>query len=122
MTSNLICHFQCQDDGTKIEYRAWNPFRSKLAAAILGGVEAIHMQPGSKVLYLGAASGTTVSHVSDIVGPVSVPFILANGQVVLICYTCVQISFFFAEMSRVLPIIILKLAATLFTSLYFRTL
>lgn len=54
---------------TKIEYRAWNPFRSKLAAAILGGVEKIHMKPGSKVLYLGAASGTTVSHVSDIVGP-----------------------------------------------------
>merc|ERR1719198_488813 len=26
------------------------------------------MAPGSKVLYLGAASGTTVSHVSDIVG------------------------------------------------------
>lgn len=47
----------------------WNPFRSKLAAAILGGVDSIHMGPGSKVLYLGAASGTTVSHVSDIVGP-----------------------------------------------------
>jgi rRNA 2'-O-methyltransferase fibrillarin len=29
------------------------------------------MSPGSRVLYLGAASGTTVSHVSDIVGPVS---------------------------------------------------
>ena len=29
------------------------------------------MGPGKKVLYLGAASGTTVSHVSDIVGPVS---------------------------------------------------
>ncbi len=29
------------------------------------------MPPGTKVLYLGAASGTTVSHVSDIVGPVS---------------------------------------------------
>ena len=29
------------------------------------------MKPGSKVLYLGAASGTTVSHVSDIVGPVA---------------------------------------------------
>ncbi|KAH7951303.1 hypothetical protein HPB52_007729 [Rhipicephalus sanguineus] len=29
----------------------------------------IHMPPGSKVLYLGAASGTTVSHVADIVGP-----------------------------------------------------
>jgi len=40
-----------------------------LAAAILGGVDQIHMPPGSKVLYLGAASGTTVSHVSDVVGP-----------------------------------------------------
>uniref|UniRef100_A0A7N2N0L2 Uncharacterized protein n=1 Tax=Quercus lobata TaxID=97700 RepID=A0A7N2N0L2_QUELO len=26
-------------------------------------------KPGARVLYLGAASGTTVSHVSDIVGP-----------------------------------------------------
>ncbi|XP_034730810.1 rRNA 2'-O-methyltransferase fibrillarin [Etheostoma cragini] len=53
----------------KTEYRAWNPFRSKLAAAILGGVDQIHIKPGAKVMYLGAASGTTVSHVSDIVGP-----------------------------------------------------
>ena len=53
----------------KIEYRAWNPFRSKLAAGVLGGIDKIHMDPGKKVLYLGAASGTTVSHVSDIVGP-----------------------------------------------------
>ncbi|XP_042639406.1 rRNA 2'-O-methyltransferase fibrillarin, partial [Orycteropus afer afer] len=57
----------CEGDD-KIEYRAWNPFRSKLAAAILGGVDQIHIKPGAKVLYLGAASGTTVSHVSDIVG------------------------------------------------------
>ncbi|XP_071862860.1 rRNA 2'-O-methyltransferase fibrillarin [Bombus fervidus] len=56
-------------NGEKIEYRVWNPFRSKLAAAILGGVDQIHMAPGSKVLYLGAASGTTVSHVADVVGP-----------------------------------------------------
>lgn len=40
-----------------------------MAAAILGGIGQIHMKPGCKVLYLGAASGTTVSHVSDIVGP-----------------------------------------------------
>ena len=58
-------------DKGKVEYRIWNPFRSKLAAAVLGGVDKIHMPPGSKVLYLGAASGTSVSHVSDIVGPVS---------------------------------------------------
>eukprot|EP00962_Isochrysis_galbana_P023782 scaffold7223_cov84-Isochrysis_galbana.AAC.2 len=56
------------DAKTKIEYRVWNPFRSKLAAAILGGVDSIWMGPGSKVLYLGAASGTSVSHVSDLVG------------------------------------------------------
>jgi rRNA 2'-O-methyltransferase fibrillarin len=32
------------------------------------------MKPGSKVLYLGAAAGTTVSHVSDIVGPTGVVY------------------------------------------------
>lgn len=53
----------------KTEYRVWNPFRSKLAAAVVGGVDNIYMKPGSKVLYLGAASGTTVSHVADLVGP-----------------------------------------------------
>ena len=58
-----------EDESGKQEYRVWNPFRSKLAAAILGGVDKIHIAPGSKVLYLGAASGTTVSHVSDVVGP-----------------------------------------------------
>lgn len=56
-------------DGEKIEYRVWNPYRSKIAAAVLGGVKDIYIKPGTKVLYLGAASGTTVSHVSDIVGP-----------------------------------------------------
>jgi rRNA 2'-O-methyltransferase fibrillarin len=56
------------NEGEKIEYRVWNPFRSKLAASVLAGVDNIHIKPGSRVLYLGAASGTSVSHVSDIVG------------------------------------------------------
>ena len=64
-------YIQGDEPGVKVEYRVWNPFRSKLAAAILGGVDKIHIKPGAKVLYLGAASGTTVSHVADIVGPVS---------------------------------------------------
>ena len=51
-----------------IEYRIWDPYRSKLAAAILKGIKAVPIKPGNKVLYLGAASGTTASHVSDIVG------------------------------------------------------
>ena len=58
-------------DGTKVEYRVWNPFRSKLAAGVLGGLDDIFIAPGKKVLYLGAASGTSVSHVADIVGAVS---------------------------------------------------
>ena len=47
------------------EFRSWNPYRSKLAAAILNGL-SIKIKPNSKVLYLGAATGTTVSHISDI--------------------------------------------------------
>ena len=51
-----------------VEYRIWDPYRSKLAAAILKGLKNVPIKPGNKVLYLGAASGTTASHVSDIVG------------------------------------------------------
>jgi len=51
-----------------VEYRTWNPYRSKLAGAILKGIKMMPIKEGSKVLYLGAASGTTPSHVSDIVG------------------------------------------------------
>lgn len=61
-------------EGTKIEYRVWNPFRSKLAAGVLGGLDNIYIHPGNKVLYLGAASGTSVSHVADIVGPEGVVY------------------------------------------------
>merc|ERR550514_2048341 len=58
-----------EDGEDKIEYRVWNPFRSKLGAGIVGGVGNMPIKPGCKVLYLGAANGTTVSHVSDMVGP-----------------------------------------------------
>ena len=52
----------------EIEYRSWNPTRSKLGAAILKGAQTMPIQPGCDVLYLGVASGTTVSHVSDVIG------------------------------------------------------
>ncbi len=52
----------------KVEYRVWDAFRSKLAAAIIKGAQTIPITSGSRVLYLGAASGTTPSHISDIVG------------------------------------------------------
>ncbi len=49
------------------EYREWVPIRSKLSAAFHKGLRMIDIKEGSKILYLGASSGTTVSHVSDIV-------------------------------------------------------
>jgi fibrillarin-like pre-rRNA processing protein len=51
----------------KTEYRMWNPYRSKLGAAILKGLKTFKIRRDSNVLYIGAATGTTTSHVSDIV-------------------------------------------------------
>lgn len=36
-------------EGVKTEYRVWNPFRSKLAASVLAGVDNLHVKPGCKV-------------------------------------------------------------------------
>jgi len=50
-----------------IEYREWDAYSSKLAAAIRNGCKNIFLRKNDVVLYLGSASGTTVSYVSDIV-------------------------------------------------------
>ncbi len=47
------------------EFREWVPYRSKLAALIVKG-KAPEIRKDMKMLYLGAAAGTTVSHISDI--------------------------------------------------------
>lgn len=49
-------------------YRVWDPFRSKLASAVLLGLPVVPVRKGDAVLYLGAATGTTASHISDVVG------------------------------------------------------
>ena len=46
-------------------YRPWSPATSKLSSMILKGMQ-VPLNAKSRVLYLGAASGTTVTHVSDI--------------------------------------------------------
>jgi len=51
-----------------IEYRTWDPFRSKLAASIYNGLDDFPFKIKSDVLYLGVSTGTTVSHISDIIG------------------------------------------------------
>ncbi len=48
------------------ELRSWNPYRSKLAAALLNGMQDPSIKQDATILYLGAATGTTVSHLSDI--------------------------------------------------------
>ena len=71
-TENLIPKNQVYNEklvkikGT--EYRIWNPFRSKLAATIMNGLKDFPFMQKSSVLYLGVSTGTTISHISDIVG------------------------------------------------------
>jgi len=56
------------------EYREWIAWRSKLAAAIKNKIKEMPIKPGARVLYLGCAEGTTVSHVSDIIGEHGIVF------------------------------------------------
>jgi fibrillarin-like pre-rRNA processing protein len=48
-----------------VEYRQWDPFRSKLAALLLRGNPPHPWGAVRSALYLGGAHGTTVSHLSD---------------------------------------------------------
>ena len=58
----------------KDQYRIWDPFRSKLAGALKKGLRKLPIANGTKVLYLGASTGTTVSHISDIIGSSGIVF------------------------------------------------
>ncbi|HLG23393.1 MAG TPA: fibrillarin-like rRNA/tRNA 2'-O-methyltransferase [Candidatus Nanoarchaeia archaeon] len=50
------------------EYREWDVFKSKLAATVLKGCTNVFIRKNDVILYLGSASGTTISHVSDMIG------------------------------------------------------
>ena len=63
-----------------VEYRQWDLYRSKLAGAISKGLSRVPIVPGSLVLYLGASTGTTPSHVSDIVGEEGAVFAVEFAQ------------------------------------------
>jgi fibrillarin-like pre-rRNA processing protein len=68
LTPGFKVHGERLLEAGNAEYREWNPFQSKLAAAIACGLHALPIKEGSRVLYLGAAQGATASFVSDIVG------------------------------------------------------
>jgi len=71
-TINLVPGKKVYDEAlvaqSGIEYREWDPYSSKLAALIMNKCQNIFIRKDDIVLYLGSSTGTTVSHVSDIVG------------------------------------------------------
>jgi len=71
-TRNLVKDFKVHGERLAsiegVQYRYWDPYRSKLAAAVIKGMKEIPIKAGSRVLYLGAAAGVTPSFISDIVG------------------------------------------------------
>ncbi|MCI4339714.1 MAG: fibrillarin-like rRNA/tRNA 2'-O-methyltransferase [Thermoplasmata archaeon] len=64
-----------------IEFRRWDPFRSKLAAFLLKGATEAPWAGARRVLYLGGAHGTTVSHLSDLL-PGAEIFVVEKSPVV----------------------------------------
>src|SRR3989344_2669454 len=66
-----------------VEHREWDAFKSKLAATILKGSPNIFIRKNDIVLYLGSATGTTVSHVSDIVGKEGMIFAVDVAPIVM---------------------------------------
>ena len=65
--------------GEVFEFRSWDPFRSKLSAAVLNKLKFFPFYEGMYCLYLGASTGTTVSHFSDIAGAKGRIFAVENA-------------------------------------------
>lgn len=89
-----------------IEYREWDAYKSKLAASILKGSPNIGIRKGGLVLYLGSASGTTVSHVSDIVGNEGLIFAVdiaprVMRDLIFLCYKRKNIAPILADATKI---------------------
>ncbi len=89
-----------------VEYREWDASKSKLAATILKGSPNIGIRKNDVVLYLGAASGTTVSHVSDIIGGEGLVFAVdiaprVMRDLIFLCYKRKNIAPILADANKV---------------------
>ncbi len=86
-TKNLIPEKDVYGERLKIEnnveYREFLPIKSKLAAGIIKGIKNIGLKNKDVVLYLGASTGTTASHISDIVGKEGFVFAVENSASVI---------------------------------------
>jgi len=71
-TKNLVQGFKFKNEKLifqdQNELRLWKPYRSKLAAGIINGLEIIPLTENASILYFGAKNGITLNHMSDIVG------------------------------------------------------
>lgn len=65
------------------EYREWDAYRSKYGAGIKNGLNENIFFNGATVIYLGSAEGTTVSHVSDIVGEKGAIFCIDISEIAM---------------------------------------
>jgi fibrillarin-like pre-rRNA processing protein len=88
-----------------VEYREWDVSKSKLAAAILKGAPNIGIRKSDYVLYLGSSTGTTVSHVSDIIGNEGMIFAVdiaprVMRDFVFLCYERNNLSPILADSSK----------------------
>jgi fibrillarin-like pre-rRNA processing protein len=70
-TKSLVLNSKIYDEKVvtrgKDQFRLWDPEKSKLGAAFKKGLQNDYFKKGTKVLYLGIASGTTASHISDLI-------------------------------------------------------
>lgn len=66
-----------------IEYREWDAYRSKYGAGIKNGLAKSIFFEGCTAIYLGSAEGTTVSHVSDIVGEKGAVFCIDISEIAM---------------------------------------
>ncbi len=72
-TENLVAGYRSHKEQLltikNIEFRGWDPYHSKPAAAIIKGLKVFPIKEKDKILYLGISSGATASFFSDIIGP-----------------------------------------------------
>ena len=81
-TKNLVKGFKFKNEKLiyqdQNELRLWKPYRSKLAAGIINGLEIIPLSEDSRILYFGVKKGITLNHISDIIGKNGKIFAVSN--------------------------------------------
>ena len=65
LPGQIVYDEKLSENGT---LRQWSIKKSKIGAALAKGLPKLPIQKGDVILYLGASTGTTVSHLSDVVG------------------------------------------------------